>query len=154
MNIAIMKKAHEDAIIEYNGTRQYIWATPAMPVHGAKEVLAHLRPQMAKYFVLTMQEEASCFIQTLSEWPWCAMQRDARRGLCRVWSGKAQCHGQAISFPASFVTTTIRNPQLAVCGPPVSRTTSLTAHPSRTTSLTAHPVGEGPPYSSPQGEMG
>jgi hypothetical protein len=57
MNIAIMKKAHEDAIIVYNDTRQYIWATPAIPVHGAKEVLAHLRPHMAKYFVLTIRRD-------------------------------------------------------------------------------------------------
>ncbi|KIW73579.1 hypothetical protein PV04_01684 [Phialophora macrospora] len=57
MNIAIMKKAHEDAITVYNDTRQYICATPAIPVHGAKEVLARLRPHMAKYFVLTIRRD-------------------------------------------------------------------------------------------------
>ncbi|EXJ64050.1 hypothetical protein A1O7_00385 [Cladophialophora yegresii CBS 114405] len=57
MNIAIMKKAHEDAIVVFNDTRQYIWATPAIPIHGAKEVLAHLRPHMARYFVLTIRRD-------------------------------------------------------------------------------------------------
>ncbi|ETI27972.1 hypothetical protein G647_00421 [Cladophialophora carrionii CBS 160.54] len=57
MNIAIMKKAHEDAIVVFNDTRQYIWATPAIPIFGAKEVLAHLRPHMAKYFVLTIRRD-------------------------------------------------------------------------------------------------
>ncbi|KIX96343.1 uncharacterized protein Z520_08121 [Fonsecaea multimorphosa CBS 102226] len=54
INIAIMKKSHEDATIVYNDIRQYMWA-PAIPIYGAKEVLAHLRPHMARYFVLTIR---------------------------------------------------------------------------------------------------
>lgn len=57
INIAIMKKSHEDATIVGNDTRQYIWATLPIPIHGAKEVLAHLRPHMAKYFVLTIRRD-------------------------------------------------------------------------------------------------
>lgn len=55
INIAVMKKSHEDATIVCNDTRQYIWATLPIPIHGAKEVLSHLRPHMAKYFVLTIR---------------------------------------------------------------------------------------------------
>ena len=59
INIAIMKKSHMDATIVYNDTRQYVWTTSPnqIPLHGAKEVLAHLRPHMAKYFVLTIRRD-------------------------------------------------------------------------------------------------
>ncbi|EXJ72688.1 uncharacterized protein A1O5_03835 [Cladophialophora psammophila CBS 110553] len=56
INIAIMKKSHEDATIVYNDIRQYMWA-PAIPIYGAKEVLARLRPHMARYFVLTIRRQ-------------------------------------------------------------------------------------------------
>lgn len=56
INIAIMRKSHEKATVVYNDTRQYMWA-PAIPIYGAKEVLSHLRPHMAKYFVLTIRRD-------------------------------------------------------------------------------------------------
>ncbi|EXJ89299.1 hypothetical protein A1O3_02365 [Capronia epimyces CBS 606.96] len=56
INIEIMRKSHENATIVYNDTRHYMWA-PAIPVYGAREVLASLRPHMAKYFVLTIRRD-------------------------------------------------------------------------------------------------
>ena len=56
INIAIMKKSHEDATIVYNDVRQYL-CVQSIPVAGAKEILAHLRPHMAKYFVLTIRRD-------------------------------------------------------------------------------------------------
>ncbi|EHY57923.1 hypothetical protein ABEF92_001502 [Exophiala dermatitidis] len=56
INIEMMRKSHESAALVYNDTRHYMWA-PAIPVYGAREVLASLRPHMAKFFVLTIRRD-------------------------------------------------------------------------------------------------
>ena len=56
INIEIMRKSHENAALVYNDTRHFMW-TPAIPIYGAKQVLTHLRPHMAKYFVLTIRRD-------------------------------------------------------------------------------------------------
>ncbi|EXJ95364.1 hypothetical protein A1O1_00485 [Capronia coronata CBS 617.96] len=56
INIEMMRKSHESATMVYNDTRHYMWA-PAIPVYEAREVLASLRPHMAKYFVLTIRRD-------------------------------------------------------------------------------------------------
>ncbi|KIX05900.1 uncharacterized protein Z518_03873 [Rhinocladiella mackenziei CBS 650.93] len=56
VNIEMMRKSHENATLVYNDTRHYMWA-PAIPIYGATEILTHLRPHMAKFFVLTIRRD-------------------------------------------------------------------------------------------------
>ncbi|OAG37604.1 hypothetical protein AYO21_08212 [Fonsecaea monophora] len=84
MNIAVMKKSHEDATIVYNDIRQYMWA-PAIPIYGAKEVLAHLRPHMARYFVLTIRRND--ILNDAIDQIWRRQRRELMRPL-RVRLGK------------------------------------------------------------------
>jgi len=56
INIEAMRTSHESASIVYNNARQYLSSGP-IPVYGAKEVLAQMRPHMAKYFVLTIRRD-------------------------------------------------------------------------------------------------
>lgn len=56
INIDVMRKSHENATLVFSDTRQYMWA-PAIPIYGGKEILSHLRPHMAKYFVLTIRRD-------------------------------------------------------------------------------------------------
>lgn len=56
INIEIMRKSHENAALVFNDARHFTWI-PMIPVYGAKEVLARLRPHMAKYFILTIRRD-------------------------------------------------------------------------------------------------
>ncbi|KAL6249810.1 hypothetical protein RBB50_003666 [Rhinocladiella similis] len=56
INLDIMKKSYESATLVYGDARQYLWA-PKIPVYGHKEILAQLRPHMARYFVLTVRRD-------------------------------------------------------------------------------------------------
>ncbi|KEF59580.1 uncharacterized protein A1O9_04425 [Exophiala aquamarina CBS 119918] len=56
INIEIMRKSHENAALVFNDARHFMWI-PMIPVYGAKEVLARLRPHMAKYFILTVRRD-------------------------------------------------------------------------------------------------
>jgi len=56
INIEIMRKSHENASLVFNDARHFTWI-PMIPVYGAKEVLARLRPHMAKYFILTIRRD-------------------------------------------------------------------------------------------------
>ncbi|OAP58389.1 hypothetical protein AYL99_07479 [Fonsecaea erecta] len=84
INIAIMKKSHEDATIVYNDIRQYMWA-PAIPIYSAKEVLAHLRPHMARFFVLTIRRHD--ILNDAIDQIWQRQRRELMRPL-RVRLGK------------------------------------------------------------------
>lgn len=56
INIEIMRKSHESAALVFNDARHFTWM-PMIPVYGAKEVLARLRPHMARYFILTIRRD-------------------------------------------------------------------------------------------------
>ncbi|KAK7885425.1 hypothetical protein LTR67_010604 [Exophiala xenobiotica] len=56
INFDMMRKSYESATLVYGDARQYLWA-PKIPVYGQKEVLAQMRPHMAKYFVLTIRRD-------------------------------------------------------------------------------------------------
>ncbi|KIW44665.1 uncharacterized protein PV06_03119 [Exophiala oligosperma] len=56
LNLDMMKKSYESATLVYGDARQYLWA-PKIPVYGHKEILAQLRPHMARYFVLTVRRD-------------------------------------------------------------------------------------------------
>lgn len=56
INLDMMRKSYENAKLVYNDTRQYVFV-PNIPVYGVKEVLTHLRPHMARYFVLTIRRD-------------------------------------------------------------------------------------------------
>ncbi|KAK5045769.1 hypothetical protein LTR84_008861 [Exophiala bonariae] len=56
INIEIMRKSHEGAALVFNDARHFTWM-PMIPIYGAKEVLARLRPHMAKYFILTIRRD-------------------------------------------------------------------------------------------------
>ena len=54
VNINAMRRAHETAATYSSDARQFLGNT-LIPVYGGKEVLAAMRPHMAKYLVLTIR---------------------------------------------------------------------------------------------------
>ncbi|RVX69979.1 hypothetical protein B0A52_05814 [Exophiala mesophila] len=56
INVEIMRKSHEQATLVYTETRHFMSAS-SIPLYGGKEILSHLRPHMAKYFVLTIRRD-------------------------------------------------------------------------------------------------
>ena len=54
INVTAMRRSHENASAVAGNARQYL-GTSTIPVYGAREVLDSIRPQMAKYFVLTVR---------------------------------------------------------------------------------------------------
>ena len=54
INLETMRKSYESACIVYTNARQFLH-NMSIPVYGTKEVLATMRPHMARYFVLTIR---------------------------------------------------------------------------------------------------
>jgi hypothetical protein len=86
INIATMRKSHEEAAAVYSETRHHIWPpTASAPVPGAKEVLTHLRPYMAQFFVLTIRRDN--ILNDAIDQIWRRQKRELMRPL-RVRLGK------------------------------------------------------------------
>jgi hypothetical protein len=84
VNINAMRKAHEIAATYTSDARQFLGST-VIPVYGGKEVLATLRPHMAKYFVLTIRR--SNVMEDAINQLWRRQRREILRPL-RVRLGK------------------------------------------------------------------
>ena len=84
VNINAMRRAHESAAAYSSDARQFL-GTTLIPVYGGKEVLAALRPYMAKYLVLTIRR--SSILEDAVNQLWRRERREILRPL-RVRLGK------------------------------------------------------------------
>lgn len=84
INSIAMRNAHESASAVFANARQFLHTIP-VTVYGAKEVLAEMRPHMARFFVLTIRRQY--VLQDAIDQIWRRQRRELMRPL-KVRLGK------------------------------------------------------------------